>query len=96
MRFCFRFCPEISGYFSPPARYKHLNDGMTPMTVLWPYAPIQAHKLRDQARTEIVEIFTRVMKKRRAEQEAAGTAPEDRPADFLQMLMDSVYVPGWR
>ena len=78
------------------ALYKHLNDGMTPITVFWPYAPTQAHKLRDAARAEIVSIFGKVIRQRRAEQSAPGANADDRPFDFLQMMIDSEYRDGTR
>jgi sterol 14-demethylase len=73
--------------------YKHLNDGMTPITTIWPYAPTEAHRLRDSARAEIVSIFSKVINARRATQ-AQGVRDEDLPFDFLQMLIDSEYRDG--
>jgi sterol 14-demethylase len=74
------------------ALYKHLNDGMTHLTVFWPYAPIKAHQNRDAARKEIVELFANIIQKRRRDQQAKPE--EEVPVDFLQLLIDSKYVTG--
>jgi cytochrome P450 len=39
---------------------------MSHLSVAFPYAPTDAHKKRDHARAEIVKIFTKVIRARRA------------------------------
>jgi sterol 14-demethylase len=73
--------------------YKHLNDGMTPITVFFPYAPIKAHKDRDSARAQIVKLFSEVIQARRVIQQDPAAV---RPIDFLQMLIDAEYRDGGR
>lgn len=60
-----------------------LDEGMLPISVLFPYLPIKAHKNRDLARSQLAEIFTKVLKGRRE----SGV----REPDLLQTFMDSRY-----
>lgn len=60
-----------------------LDEGMLPISVLFPYLPITAHKNRDVARAQLAEIFTKVLKGRRE----SGV----REPDLLQTFMDSKY-----
>eukprot|EP00301_Raphidiophrys_heterophryoidea_P008136 c1305_g1_i2.p1 GENE.c1305_g1_i2~~c1305_g1_i2.p1 ORF type:complete len:345 (+),score=76.52 c1305_g1_i2:107-1141(+) len=41
-----------------------LDEGMVPLTVMFPYAPIAAHRKRDKARDELGRIFSKVIKQR--------------------------------
>lgn len=60
-----------------------LDEGMLPISVFFPYLPIQAHKKRDAARIKLAETFTRVLKSRR---ESGVSEP-----DLLQTFMESRY-----
>lgn len=63
--------------------FHDLDNGMLPISVMFPYLPIPAHKRRDRARKEIAEIFARVIKERKA-------SGKSKP-DMLQAFMDSKY-----
>lgn len=63
--------------------YHALDGGMTPLSTLWPNAPTKAHRDRDAAREEMVEIFTKVIAGRRGE----GAKVDD----FLQKIIDFRY-----
>lgn len=60
-----------------------LDDGMQPISVMFPYLPIAAHRKRDLAREELKNIFTKVIQGRRA----SGIVEED----VLQQFMDARY-----
>ncbi|GAB5361249.1 hypothetical protein AAMO2058_000697300 [Amorphochlora amoebiformis] len=47
--------------------YHDLDQGITPLSVFMPNAPTAAHRRRDEARKEMVELFRKVIKKRRAQ-----------------------------
>ena len=66
--------------------YTDLDNGLTPFSVFFPSAPTKAHKARDKARAEMVNIFTKIIGERRAAA-ANGTAPKD----FLQTMIDFKY-----
>lgn len=63
--------------------FHDLDNGMLPVSVLFPYLPIPAHKRRDRARKELAEIFSKVIKARKA----SGK----KEPDMLQAFMDSTY-----
>lgn len=73
-------------------KYKHLNDGMTHLSVFFPNAPTKAHKLRDESRAEIAAIFKDVITSRKERQ--ANDKDCEIPTDFMQMLIDSKYRDG--
>uniref|UniRef100_A0A7S1T5V4 Uncharacterized protein n=1 Tax=Compsopogon caeruleus TaxID=31354 RepID=A0A7S1T5V4_9RHOD len=58
-----------------------LDMGMQPISILAPYLPIPAHRLRDRARKEISAIFRGVLENRRAK----GVKEED----LLQVFIDA-------
>lgn len=63
------------------------NLGITPISFFFPYAPIESHRLRDKARKEMVQIFSKVIQQRREE-------PEDirsQRTDILQIFIDMKY-----
>lgn len=70
--------------------YQQLSDGMSHLSFFFPSAPTQAHKLRDQARARIAEIFTKSIRQRRADEANASKTYED----FLQVLIDARYMDG--
>ncbi len=66
--------------------YTDLDNGLTPFSVFFPRAPTKAHKARDKARAEMVNIFSGVIAERRAAAKL-GNAPKD----FLQTMIDFRY-----
>lgn len=76
---------EFSNYF------KEIDEGINPIAIFFPYAPLPAFRRRDAARVEIAKIFGRIIAKRRS------LAPgDDKPDDMLQKFMDAVYTSGTR
>lgn len=70
--------------------YYDLDKGITPLSVFAPYAPTEAHRRRDAARKEMVELFSKVIEARRADPNAQeGT-------DILQVFIDLTYKDGTR
>ena len=63
---------------------------MLPISVLWPYAPIAAHRKRDRARAELAAVFKTIIESRRAAQ--ASGAPKEE--DILQSFIDARYSPA--
>ena len=70
--------------------FHDLDAGMLPISVLWPYAPIAAHRKRDAARAELAAVFKTIIAARRAAQ-AAGAPKEE---DILQSFIDARYSPS--
>lgn len=69
--------------------YHDLDKGVTPLSFFFPYAPTESHRLRDSARKEMVEIFSKVIKARK---EKGGDTSEN--TDILQVFIDMVYKDG--
>jgi sterol 14alpha-demethylase len=68
--------------------YEALNHGMTHFSVFFPRAPTKAHRERDQARRNIVSLFSKVIQRRRENR-------SDEPHhDLLQVFMDAEYTDG--
>ncbi|KAL4458418.1 hypothetical protein ABPG75_013283 [Micractinium tetrahymenae] len=63
--------------------YHDLDDGMRPISVIFPYLPTEFHRRRDAAREALRAIFQKVIKGRRE-----SGVKED---DMLQVLIDSRY-----
>lgn len=63
--------------------YHDLDDGMRPLSVLFPYLPTAYHRKRDASRRALQRIFSSVIQARRA-----SGARED---DILQALIDARY-----
>ncbi|KAL4854977.1 Obtusifoliol 14-alpha demethylase [Chlorella vulgaris] len=63
--------------------YHDLDDGMRPISVIFPYLPTAFHRKRDAACAALHAIFKKVITSRRA-----SAAKED---DILQVLIDSRY-----
>ncbi|KOM58659.1 hypothetical protein LR48_Vigan11g169300 [Vigna angularis] len=68
------------------ALFHDLDNGMLPISVLFPYLPIPAHKRRDQARTKLANIFATIIASRKS-----ASKSED---DMLQCFIDSKYKDG--
>lgn len=76
--------------FEEVARLFHdLDEGMTPLSVFLPHAPVPAHFRRDKARKEMVTLLSSVIRNRRAEQ-ASGTSTVEK-TDLLQVFVDMKY-----
>ena len=63
--------------------FHDLDNGMLPISVLFPYLPIPAHKKRDKARAELAGIFSKIIQNRRASGKHEN--------DMLQAFIDSKY-----
>ena len=63
-----------------------LDKGMVPLSVFFPYAPIEAHRKRDAARKKLALIFDKVIHTRR---ESGSLEP-----DVLQTFIDARYKDG--
>eukprot|EP00752_Nemacystus_decipiens_P012523 g11091.t1 len=72
--------------------FKDLADGMTPLSLFLPNAPVPAHIRRDKARKELVALLSDVIKSRRAET-VSGAATEES-TDLLQVFVDMKYKDG--
>jgi sterol 14-demethylase len=78
--------------FEDVARIYHdLDKGVSPLSFFFPYAPTAAHKARDAARTEMVNIFSKVIAARRE----PGIDNSHR-TDILQVFCDLEYKEGGR
>jgi sterol 14alpha-demethylase len=76
--------------FNEVARIYHdLDKGVTPLSFFFPYAPTAAHKIRDKARAEMVEIFSKVIRARREK-----GVDSSKSTDILQVFMDLKYRDG--
>eukprot|EP00752_Nemacystus_decipiens_P011637 g10332.t1 len=71
---------------------REMGEGLTALSVLWPDAPVPAHRRRDKARKEMVALFSNIIKDRRSEK-ASGAAPVEK-TDLLQILVDMKYKDG--
>lgn len=68
------------------ALFHDLDNGMLPISVIFPYLPIPAHNRRDQARKKLAEIFVNII--------AARKQTGKSENDMLQCFMDSKYKCG--
>jgi sterol 14-demethylase len=68
--------------------YHDLEKGVTPLSFFFPNAPTEAHRKRNNARKEMVEIFGKVIKSRRSETDSSSRT------DILQLFIDHVYKDG--
>lgn len=71
------------------ALFHDLDHGLTPLTVFWPNAPTKEHHKRNVARKEMVSLFTKVIKARRAN---PGKGSDG--TDILSIFMDLKYKDG--
>eukprot|EP00667_Euglena_gracilis_P010398 EG_transcript_10580 len=77
--------------FAEVARLYHdLDEGMQPISVFFPYLPIEKHRRRDIARLEMVKLFSKVLEQRRQKM-ASGV---EMPDDFINTLMTATYEDG--
>ena len=70
------------------ALYHDLDKGVTPLSFFFPYAPTTAHKMRDNARVEMVKIFSKVIAARRLRSDTSDNT------DILQVFIDMKYKDG--
>ncbi|PSR84602.1 Sterol 14-demethylase [Actinidia chinensis var. chinensis] len=68
------------------ALFHDLDSGMLPISVIFPYLPIPAHRRRDQARKKLADIFAKII--------AARKHTGKSENDMLQCFMDSKYKDG--
>ncbi|KAJ8759376.1 hypothetical protein K2173_006896 [Erythroxylum novogranatense] len=68
------------------ALFHDLDNGMLPISVLFPYLPIPAHRRRDKARKRLAEIFASII----ASRKSSGKTEND----MLQCFIDSKYKDG--
>ncbi|KAJ0973539.1 hypothetical protein J5N97_021498 [Dioscorea zingiberensis] len=68
------------------ALFHDLDNGMRPISVIFPYLPIPAHRRRDKARARIAQIFSTIINSRKL-----SGKPED---DMLQCFIESKYKDG--
>lgn len=74
--------------FADVARlFQQIDEGLTTLSVFFPYIPIPQHRRRDKARDEIIALFSKVMKERKQH-------PEETHDDVLQVFMDAEYKDG--
>jgi sterol 14-demethylase len=67
--------------------YHDLDKGITPLSFFFPYAPTAAHKKRDNARKEMVQIFSKIINARRYEDKEVTA----NRTDIIQIFVDMVY-----
>lgn len=68
------------------ALFHDLDNGMLPISVLFPYLPIPAHRRRDRAREKLSEIFTKIIGSRKRSGKCEN--------DMLQCFIESKYKDG--
>lgn len=68
------------------ALFHDLDNGMLPISVIFPYLPIPAHRRRDQARRKLAEIFASII--------AARKQTGKSENDMLQCFIESKYKNG--
>ncbi|CAE8593227.1 unnamed protein product, partial [Polarella glacialis] len=67
-----------------------MEQGMLPLSVFWPSAPIERHRKRDAARQEFSDFLAPIINDRRSRLKA-GIVDED---DFLWKVLSSTYPDG--
>ncbi|KAJ0779988.1 putative sterol 14-alpha-demethylase [Helianthus annuus] len=68
------------------ALFHDLDNGMQPISVIFPYLPIPAHRRRDQARKKLADIFATIINSRKQSGKCEN--------DMLQCFIDSKYKNG--
>ncbi|KAF9605241.1 hypothetical protein IFM89_014638 [Coptis chinensis] len=68
------------------ALFHDLDSGMLPISVIFPYLPIPAHRRRDQARKKLSEIFAKIISSRKETGKSEN--------DMLQCFIESKYKDG--
>ena len=75
---------EWSGEFA--RAYRDLRQGFTPLAHFFPHLPIARFKRRDQARHQLQELVSSIIKRR--------SSREEKASDLLQFLIDTPYKDG--
>jgi len=85
---------DVREQFGPSVtRLLHdIDEGITPLAILYPYLPTPAFRRRDAARAAFVRLFGDIMRQRRAKQAAEPNKPP--PQDLLQAFMTAKYRDG--
>jgi sterol 14alpha-demethylase len=73
--------------------FAELDKGISPLSILFPYAPTPAHRGRDHAHKGMIDLFSKVIRERRLKQAEEGTKAK-KGVDMLQKLIDSKYKDG--
>ncbi|XP_071723532.1 obtusifoliol 14-alpha demethylase-like [Rutidosis leptorrhynchoides] len=68
------------------ALFHDLDNGMLPISVIFPYLPIPPHRRRDQARKKLTQIFSTIINSRKSTGKSEN--------DMLQCFIDSKYKDG--
>ncbi|KAK9706893.1 hypothetical protein RND81_07G159100 [Saponaria officinalis] len=68
------------------ALFHDLDNGMLPISVLFPYLPIPAHRRRDKARKKLAHIFANIINSRKDSGKSEN--------DMLQCFIESKYKDG--
>ncbi|XP_065852846.1 sterol 14-demethylase [Euphorbia lathyris] len=68
------------------ALFHDLDNGMLPISLLFPYLPIPAHRRRDRARKKLSQIFANIIASRKSANKAEN--------DMLQSFIESKYKDG--
>ncbi|XP_058092892.1 sterol 14-demethylase [Magnolia sinica] len=68
------------------ALFHDLDNGMLPISVIFPYLPIPAHRRRDRARAKLAEIFANIISSRKCASKSEN--------DMLQCFIESKYKDG--
>ncbi|GAB4839517.1 hypothetical protein Ancab_029043 [Ancistrocladus abbreviatus] len=68
------------------ALFHDLDNGMLPISVIFPYLPIPAHRRRDKARKRLADIFANIITSRKSSSKSEN--------DMLQCFIDSKYKDG--
>lgn len=68
------------------ALFHDLDNGMLPISVIFPYLPIPAHRRRDLARKRLAEIFSNIISSRKRSGQSEN--------DVLQCFIESKYKDG--
>lgn len=64
--------------------YHDLDQGVQPISVFFPNAPIKAHWKRNVARKKMVVLFSKVIKERRAETKEVSERPKNFVRNFVR------------
>nr|GEX09856.1 sterol 14-demethylase [Tanacetum cinerariifolium] len=68
------------------ALFHDLDNGMQPISVIFPYLPIPCHRTRDRARKKLAHIFSTIINSRKQSGKSEN--------DMLQCFIDSKYKNG--
>lgn len=76
--------------------YDTLDKGLLPISVFLPNLPIPPHLARNKARQQMCDLFSKIIKGRRAAEEEARSKEQPLPVhdDVLQIFMNGKYEDG--